>query len=68
MTEAQVRALLAEHSEAAGSQKILAPVIGVSTTYLSDVINGRRRPGPAVLAYLDLREVVTYEPIIRRKV
>ena len=39
--------------------------LGVSRTYLSDVIAGRRAPGPKILTALGLRRVVTYEPMER---
>jgi len=46
-----------------GSQKAFAESIGISETYLSDVINGRREPGKGFLAAIGYRRVVFYERI-----
>lgn len=43
------------HSQAQWAKKH-----GVSQTYVSDVINGRREPGKAILEALGLERVVTY--------
>jgi len=43
-----------------GGQKILARKLGVSETYLSDVINGRRDPADRLLSALGMERVVTY--------
>jgi DNA-binding transcriptional regulator YdaS (Cro superfamily) len=45
------------HSQAAWARKH-----GVSPAYVSDVINGRREPGPAILDALGIERVVTYRP------
>jgi transcriptional regulator with XRE-family HTH domain len=34
--------------------------LGVSSQYLSDVLHGRREPGPKILNALGLERVVTY--------
>lgn len=34
------------------SQKALADEMGISAVYLSDVLNHRRSPGPAILSFL----------------
>lgn len=39
----------------------LARAIGVSPQYLSDVLHGRRAPGPAILRYLKLTKRVIYQ-------
>jgi transcriptional regulator with XRE-family HTH domain len=44
-----------------GGVRELARRTGVSHQFLSMVVSGRRRPGPRLLAYLGLREVVHYE-------
>lgn len=44
----------------AGSQKDLAAKLGVSPTYISDVLNERKEPGEAILEPLGLERVVTY--------
>jgi DNA-binding transcriptional regulator YdaS (Cro superfamily) len=54
---------LKELSKAIGSQVELAGEIGISPTYLSDVIHGRRDPGPAITDYLKIMKVIGYEPI-----
>lgn len=43
-----------------GTQKALADKLGISDAYLSDVLNGRKEPGAAILDPLDLERVVTY--------
>jgi transcriptional regulator with XRE-family HTH domain len=54
---------LKQLSQEAGSQAALAAKIGISTPYLSDVINGRRDPGPAIRQFLGIQKVVGYTPI-----
>jgi transcriptional regulator with XRE-family HTH domain len=48
-------------------QKDFARANMISESYLSDVLNGRREPGPRILAALGLEKVVLYrgkqEPI-----
>lgn len=46
-----------------GSQVALAQEMGVSPTYLGDVIHGRKEPGKKILDALGLKRVVTYERI-----
>lgn len=42
------------------SLRSLAREMGVSATYLSHVVNGKRTPGPKILGYLKMsRETVT---------
>lgn len=36
---------------------------GLSQSYLSNVLNGNNKPGPAILVALDLKPVLSYEPI-----
>lgn len=49
-----------KEAKRAGSQKALADELGVSDTYLSDVINGRKEPGDAILVPLGWERIVTY--------
>ncbi len=35
--------------------------MGVGTAYLSDMMHGRRDPGPKILEFLGLRKVVSYQ-------
>ena len=43
------------------TQSALAKELGVSPAYLSDILRGKRDPGPQVLGALGLERVVTYE-------
>lgn len=45
---------------AKSSQKQLAAELGVSQSYLSDVLQGRKEPGESILEPLELERVVTY--------
>lgn len=47
----------------AGSQRAFATAAGISTAYLSDVLQGRRMVGERVLAALDLRRVERFVSI-----
>lgn len=51
----QVVAMLKKHQGNA-TQRELAERIGISQTYLSDVLNERGLPGKAILDYLDLEQ------------
>ena len=53
--------LLSDEVKKAGSQKDLAKKFGVSAQYVSDVLNGKREPGEAILEPLGLRKVIVYE-------
>ena len=55
-----VRVLLQKRVSERGTQKAVAVDLGVSEQYLSDVLNGRREPGEAMLEALGLERVVTY--------
>lgn len=54
----KIEQVVAEH----GSQTAAARVLGVSTAYLSDILNGRRDPGKKVLDKLGLESSVIYTP------
>jgi DNA-binding transcriptional regulator YdaS (Cro superfamily) len=56
-----VRRLLARCAKS--SQKAFALQLGISPSYLSDVIAGRREPGPAVLSALGVERIVRYRPL-----
>lgn len=56
---------LRQWAERLGSQRALAKHLGVSEPYLSDVIHGRRDPGPKLLKALGLDRVVSYQPAKR---
>lgn len=57
---AYVRCTLERMAKQDGSQKALAGALGVSESYLSDVILGRREPGDKLLDAMGLERVVTY--------
>lgn len=64
MTEDEVRDLLCEQIQEAGGVTALAVKWVCSPAYISDVMNGRRSPGPRILGPLGLQRVVTvaYRP------
>ena len=45
------------------SQKEFAVQIGVSASYLSDLYNSRRTPGPKILKFLGIRKMDTFNII-----
>ena len=59
MTADDVRAKLRANID--GSQASSAKAHGVSPAYLSDVLNGRREPGEAILSALGLTRVAVYQ-------
>jgi transcriptional regulator with XRE-family HTH domain len=61
LTLQDVIELIRGEAEKTGSQKELAKKLGVSAQYISDILNGRREPGDAILKPLGLHKVVTYE-------
>lgn len=67
LTSADVRAMLDAMAKELGNprnghggQKPLAAKLGVSDTFLSDVLNGKREPTDAILLPLGLQRVVIY--------
>jgi lambda repressor-like predicted transcriptional regulator len=64
MTESEVRAKVEAEVQRAGSMRALAREWGMSVSYLSDFLAGRRGPGPQILDPLGLVQVVvvSYEP------
>lgn len=46
-----------------GTQKDLAEKLGVSTAYLSDVLQGKREPAGKMLEALGIERVVTYRKV-----
>lgn len=53
----RILALIETH----GSQKNAAAALGMSAQYLSDVLRGRRTPGPKILKALGLTAVTEYK-------
>ena len=43
-----------------GSQRSLAAKLGISDVYLSDVLTGKRTPGPKILRALGLQQRIVY--------
>lgn len=66
MTHAEIRQRLRRLAEEHGSARALALVIGVSNTYVSQVIDGTKAPGPKILAWLGLESHRTYRKKVRR--
>ena len=60
MTQPQLIKKLNKMAEEAGSQAALAKQLGISPSYLSDVLNGLRNPGVSLLAPLGLEAVIEY--------
>ena len=62
--ERHVALMVKDKIKAAGSLRALAKEWGVSPSHLSDVVNGRRGPGPMLLSKLGLEKQVTvsFEP------
>jgi hypothetical protein len=57
-----VRDLIRDEIANWGTQKMVAKRIGISPTFLSDVLLLRRDPGPKVAEYFDLEPVTLYRP------
>ena len=60
LSKADLVKMLLQRAKRAGSQQALAEALGVTPAYLSDVLGGRREPGPKILAALGLRRRVVY--------
>lgn len=58
-TEADVRAMIARLRDKSGGVRAMARGLGVSPSYVSDVLNGRRAPGPDFLKAVGIRKEVT---------
>lgn len=63
LTEWDVRKLLQDECEKAGSQKTWAKRHKLTGAYVSDVLSDRRQPGAAILAALKLQRVVLYKSL-----
>lgn len=62
MSADEVRKMVEARAGEVGTMRALARAWKVSPAYLSDVINGKREPGPAILKALGLRRLMVYEP------
>lgn len=63
LTEEDARVRIRQLADQAGGVCALASLLGVSPSYVSDVLSGRRAPGPRFLAVVGLKKVVLYVPI-----
>lgn len=63
MTKEALINQLERMAEKDGSKSALAVRLGVTLTYLSDVIHNRREPGPMILKAMGVRRVISYQPI-----
>lgn len=66
-TTEQVRRDLLERTDYPNTQKALAKQLGVSLSYLCQVIRNRREPGGKMLVALGLRRVMLYEKVPRKR-
>ena len=66
MTPEEFISYLKDQASVYGSQKAFARHCGVSESFLSDVLRGRREPGATLLECLGFQKVVTYERIAER--
>jgi DNA-binding transcriptional regulator YdaS (Cro superfamily) len=60
MRDDQVLARLRAECRKAGGQRAWAALYGVSESYVSDLLHGRRKPGPRVLKALGLVVTISY--------
>lgn len=61
MTQDELIQMLYQKVRTAGSQKKLAKLLGVTPSYLGDILHGRRDPGKLILSALKLERIVRYE-------
>lgn len=57
VTESEVISLVREAVDRAGSMRKLASEWGVSPPMISDLLGGRRGPGPKILRHLGLKRI-----------
>jgi hypothetical protein len=50
-------------ADSMSTHRALAKKIGISDAYLSDVLNGRRDPGPAICKFLKVEAVTVYREV-----
>lgn len=60
MTEDQVYQLLLEQIKRAGGQRAFAQALGVTPSYINDVVNKRRLMSDRILAAIGIERQVTY--------
>ena len=59
-TSEQIIRRLADDVAKRGSQTKLAEAIGVSKTYISDILKGKKEPSGRVLLYLGVERILRY--------
>lgn len=60
MTKDSLVKMLEKRVKSAGSAYKVAAALDITDSHLSDVLSGRRDPGPSMLKALKLERVVTY--------
>ena len=63
MTADDVRTVLKDACKKAGTSAAWADKHNVSQAYVSDTINGRRDPGPAICKALGIAPKISYEKV-----
>lgn len=63
MTKEQLIKILRKRVDSAGTAYKVAASLEVTDSHLSDVLSGRREPGPSLLRGLGLYRVVTYKAV-----
>jgi hypothetical protein len=61
LNEIEFSEAVTEFVRRAGTQKAAAERIGVSEQYLCDVLQGRRKPGPKLVAGMGYTKVTYYQ-------
>lgn len=56
----QVIALIRELAKKEGTQEAAAAKIGIAPPYVSDLLRGKRNPGPEVLEFFGLEKKIVY--------
>ena len=59
-TQEEVQDMLNDMIDESGSQAKVAHMLGMSRSYLNDIIQGKRQPGNAVMQHFGLKKCVTY--------
>jgi len=62
-TEAEIRRQIARRFKKYGSIQAFCTQHGLSHSYVSDVLNGRRPPGAKMQRALGIKRVVAYIPV-----
>jgi DNA-binding transcriptional regulator YdaS (Cro superfamily) len=60
MTTDEFLSMLGEHVLSSGSQKAAAKELGISVSYLNDVLHKRREPGRKIASAFGMRKVITW--------